>query len=152
MQVTAGAGSPVAVTVKLTVAEHCPGAAFAITGPVGQVIVGGIPVVMSADAVFPVPPLLEVTLPLTLCLIPGVVAVTVTLNMQLEPAAIKAPLSEIIFGPVVVSVPPQVEVGPDVGTVSPEGSVSVNATPVSPTVVFGLVIVNVRVVIWPGVM
>ena len=105
-QFTVGVGSPVAVTVKFTVAEHCPVAAFAITGLEGQVMVGGVPAVMSAIAAFPVPPFVEVTLPLTLCLTPGVVAVTVTLNVQFELGAIEAPLSAIVsVALVVVAVP-----------------------------------------------
>src|SRR5262249_8755673 len=49
-------------------------------------------------------------------------------------------------GAVVVSVPPQT-VADAFGTVRPLGSVSVNPTPVSATVVFGLVSVKVRVVV-----
>ena len=44
MHVTVGAGMPVAVTVNETDAEHWPGAAFAIIGLAGQVIVGAIPI------------------------------------------------------------------------------------------------------------
>ena len=79
-QLTVGDGTPVAVTVKLTVAEHWPDAAFAITGLAGQVIVGGVPTVKSAEAVFPVPPLVEVTAPVVLCFTPDPVPITVTEN------------------------------------------------------------------------
>jgi hypothetical protein len=61
-------------------------------------------------------------------------------------AAIVAPASAMPVGAVVVSVPPQIEVDA-VGTVRPLGKVSVNATPVSATVVFGLVSVKVSEVV-----
>jgi hypothetical protein len=101
---------------------------------------------------FPVPPLAEVTAPVVLTFVPGVAPVTVTLNMQVPLAAIVAPLSTIVLGLVVVSVPPQVAVGPELATVSPAGSTSVTATPVSATVEFGFIIVNVSEVVPLGGM
>jgi len=94
---------------------------------------------------FPVPPLVDVTAPVVLFFVPEVAPVTVTLNMHVPLAAIEAPLSVIVLGLVVVSDPPQVAVGPEVATVNPAGSMSVNPTPVNPTVEFGLVIVKVSV-------
>jgi len=97
----------------------------------------------------PVPPLVDVTAPVVLFFVPEVAPVTVTLNMHVPLAAIEAPLSVIVLGLVVVSDPPQVAVGPEVATVNPAGSVSVNPTPVKATVEFGLVIVKVKVVVPP---
>src|ERR1041384_4314972 len=113
-----------------------------LAAPKAFVIVGGVPTVRFAVAVLPVPPLVEVTLPVVLVYCPATAPVTVTLNTHWPPAAIVAPLSAIPVGAVVVNVPPQtVEVA--FATVNPVGRVSVNATPVS-AVVFaaGLVIVN----------
>src|SRR5262245_20909640 len=95
----------------------------------------------------PVPPLVALTAPVVLFLTPAVVPVTVTLNEQLLLAAIAPPLSEIMFGAVVVSVPPPHTVEVPFGTVKPAGKVSVTATPVNAVVVFGLVIVNVRTLV-----
>ena len=52
----------------------------------------------------------------------------------------------MVVGAVVVSVPPHTADVP-VGTVSPAGKVSVKATPVRPVLAFGLVTVNVRLVV-----
>jgi hypothetical protein len=62
LQVMVGAGVPVAVTLSWTEAEHRPCVAFT-SMLFGQVMVGGIPTAMSADAALPVPPLVDVTLP-----------------------------------------------------------------------------------------
>jgi hypothetical protein len=110
-------------------------------------IVGGATTVIEADAVVPVPPLAEVTLPVVLFLTPAVVPVTVTLKVQLLLAAIAPPVSDIMFGAVVVSIPPPQTADEPVGTVNPAGSVSVTATPVNAVVVFGFVIVNVRTLV-----
>lgn len=97
-----------------------------------------------AIAVLPVPPFVELTLPVVLVRIPGRVAVTGKLNVHWLPAAILPPESEMALLPVVVSVPPHAVPVP-LATVSPFGSTSANATPVSETVLAdGLVIVNPR--------
>src|SRR5439155_230940 len=100
-------------------------------------------------AVLPVPPFVAETLPEMLFFIPAVAPVTVTGIRQLLLEPIDPPVKLIVFGAVVVSVPPQTAVGPDVGTVNPAGRVSVNATPVSVVVVFGFVTVNVRTLVPP---
>src|SRR5881392_1548592 len=97
----------------------------------------------------PVPPLVDVTATVVLFLVPEVAPVTVTLNIQVPLAAIESPLSVMVLGVVIVSDPPQVAVGPEVATVNPAGSVSVNPTPVNPTVEFGFVIVKVSAVVPP---
>lgn len=100
-----------------------------------------------AVAVFPVPPLVEVTLPVTLVKLPGWLAVTGTLKRQLPFTAIVAPESEIVLPPLVVSVPPHAVVVPLL-TVSPAGKTSVNATPVKATgFTAGLVMVKPRDVV-----
>jgi len=118
-----------------------------LAAPKALVIVGGVPTVKLAVAVLPVPPLVEVTLPVVLVYWPAAAPVTVTLNWHWLFAAIVAPVSAIPVGAVVVSVPPQT-VAEALATVRPVGSVSVNATPVSETAfAAGLVIVNVNDVV-----
>lgn len=99
----------------------------------------------SRDAVadWPAPPLVEVMELVVLTLLPVVSPVMFTENEQELPVRTVAPEREILLGAVVVSVPPQV-VAVLPAIVKPEGSVSVNATPVN-EVVFaeGLVMVNV---------
>src|SRR5437660_217587 len=69
-------------------------------------IEGGDTTVMPADAVLPVPPLLDDTFPVVLLYAPAVVPVTVTLNVQGTPGATEAPLNKIVrVAAVVVNVP-----------------------------------------------
>ena len=118
-----------------------------LAAPKALVIVGGVATVKLAVAVLPVPPLVEVTFPVVLVNCPAAAPVTVTENWQVPPAAIVAPVSEMPVGFVVVSVPPQT-VAVALATVSPVGSVSVNATPVSAAMfAAGFVIVKVRDVV-----
>ncbi len=98
---------------------------------------GGATTLMLAEAVPPVPPSVEVTLPVVLFLVPAVVPVTFTLNVQVPPAAIVPPERLIAPEPATaVTVPaPQVPVRPfGVETTRPVGKVSLKATPVAPTV------------------
>src|SRR5947209_7926463 len=106
---------------------------------------------MVAVAWLPEPALLEVTVPVVLTLCPPVVPTTFTEKVQDPPAAMVPPerftteKPEIV--PVVMVPEPQEPVSPfGVAIVSPPGSVSPNATPVSATVAFGLVMVKVSVV------
>jgi len=118
--------------------------------PNAFVIVGGVATVMLAEAVFPVPPLVEVTAPVVLFFVPEVVAFTFTeivhelLIATAPPVRLTLPLPAVA-----VVVPPQVLLRPfGVASTNPAGNVSVNATPVSETVLAaGLVIVNVRLVV-----
>lgn len=110
---------------------------------------GGASTEMLAVAVPPVPPSVEVTLPVVFVCNPAAVPVTLTENVQLALAAIVPPLRLMTFVPAVaVIVPaPQVPVRPfGVEITRPAGSVSLKATPVSATVVFGLVMVKLRLV------
>jgi hypothetical protein len=99
---------------------------------------GGATTLMEAEAVPPVPPSVDVTLPVVLFLVPAVVPVTFTENVQellaarVPPARLTAPEPAVA-----VIVPlPQVPVNPlGVETTRPAGSVSLNATPVAPAVV-----------------
>jgi hypothetical protein len=111
------------------------------------VIDGGPTTVRFADAVFPVPPLADVTAPVVLVYWPATTPVTVTLNWQVLFELIDAPDSEIPVGFVVVSVPPHT-VAVLLATVKPAGSVSVNATPVNAkALAAGFVIVNCSAVV-----
>jgi hypothetical protein len=106
----------------------------------------GVRTLMDAVAVFPVPPLVDVTGLVMLFFIPAVVPVTVTLKEQLAPAANDAPLRATVSGVVTVSVPPHC-VEDALVTVKPAGSVSVKATPFSPVPAFGFVIVKLNGVV-----
>jgi hypothetical protein len=88
------------------------------------------------------------TNPLTLTCGPAVVAVTVTGMSQKPPPASVPPENEIVLGAVVVNVPPHWDEEP-LATVSPEGNVSVNATPLKAEPAFGLTTVKVNVDVPP---
>ena len=118
-----------------------------VEAPKDLPITGGDPTVRPAVAVFPVPPLVEVTFPVVLVYEPEDAPVTVTLNWQGAPVATVAPASIIVTGAVTVKVPPHCELVP-LATVRPVGRVSVNPTPVSEAgFPAGLVIVNVSNVV-----
>jgi hypothetical protein len=118
-----------------------------LAAPKALVIVGGAATLRFAEAVLPVPPLVEVTLPVVLVYWPAAAPVTVTANWHWLFAAMVAPVKAIPVGEVVVSVPPQT-VADAFATVSPAGNVSVKATPVSATAfAAGFVIVNVSEVV-----
>src|SRR5579862_2679315 len=114
-------------------------------------MVGGSAVVRVAEAVFPVPPLVDDTGPLTLLNTPAVLEVTCTLTMQLLLTGTDPPVRVTMFDPAVApAVPAHVFVMPfGVATTIPAGTAgnaSVNATPVSATVfAAGLVMVKVKV-------
>ncbi len=137
---------PVFGLVMVKVRVEVPPTAV-VVGEKALLMLGGATTVRPAEAVLPVPPLLEVTLPLVLVYCPAVAPVTVTLNWHWLLVLMPAPDNAIPVGEVVVSVPPQI-VAELLATVSPVGSVSVNPTPVSATgFVAGLVMVNVRDVV-----
>jgi len=113
-------------------------------------VVGAGPTVTLADAVLPVPPLVEVTLLVVLFLMPAVVPVTDTLTWHCELTAMVPPVRLTDVAPAVAAaVPPQVFVRPGLElTTRPAGKLSLNATPVSVTVfAAGLTIVKVSVVL-----
>ena len=132
--------------LMLNVSEVVPFSGM-LAAPKALVMLGGVATVKFAVAVLPVPPLVEVTFPVVFVYWPEAAPVTVTLNTHWLFAAIVAPDSEIPVGAVVVSVPPQT-VAVAFATVSPVGSVSVNATPVSACAFpAGFVMVNVNDVV-----
>jgi len=119
-----------------------------VAAPNALLMVGGLDTLSAAVLlVAPVPPLVELTLPVVLLLVPEVVAVTFTTSVQLLLTAMLPPVSEMLPVPcTAVGVPPQLLVKPlGVATTSPAGKVSVNATPASATVLAaGFVMVNVN--------
>lgn len=113
-------------------------------------IEGGATTVRLAVAVLPVPPLVEETAPVVLVKEPATVAVIFTTTVQELLTAILPPVRLMLVPPAVAEgVPPQLFVNPlGVATIRPVGNVSVNATPVSATVLpAGLVIVKVSVLV-----
>jgi hypothetical protein len=114
------------------------------------VIDGGATTLMLAEAVPPVPPSVEVTLPVVLFCTPAVMPVTFTENVQEALAASDAPDKLITFVPAVAVIvpPPQVPVRPlGVEMTKPAGKVSLNPTPVSVVVVLGLLMVKLSEVV-----
>lgn len=113
-------------------------------------IAGGATTVTDALAVLPIPPFEEVTFPVRLFLIPAVVPVAVTSKVQLLVSAIVPALRDIVSAAgelsVVVNMPPH-WVEDEFETSKPGGNVSVNATSISPTPVFGFVMVKLNVVV-----
>ena len=113
-------------------------------------IVGGASTTRLADAVFPVPPFVELTLLVVLFFCPAVAPVTFTLTVQDAPATTLPPLRVINPLPAAaVTVPLQLLVTPGAfATTNPAGIVSLNASPVNGTVFpAGFVIVKVRLVV-----
>lgn len=120
------------------------------TGIVGLpkdfVICSGATTVRFADAVRPVPALVDVTVLVVFVSIPDPVAVTVTLKVHGTPGATVAPDSPIELA-VTVSVPPQAAEVAGVAVIPTKESV--NATPAILLIVFRLVIVKPRLLVWP---
>jgi hypothetical protein len=91
----------------------------------------------------------EVTVLVVLVCTPMATPVTFTENVHEAPAASIAPDRLMLFDPAtaVIVPPPQEPVTPlGVDTISPDGSISVNASPVS-AIEFGLVRVKLRAVL-----
>ena len=111
-------------------------------------IVGGPTTATLALAVLPVPPFVELTVTL-LFLTPAVVPCTLTVIVQLAPAATVPPLKLTEEAPAVpVAVPPQLLVRPGAGaTTKPAGKLSVNARPFNAEFTFEFVMVKVRLVV-----
>jgi hypothetical protein len=116
----------------------------------GATFAGG-PTFRLADAVFPLPALVDVTAPVVLVRFPVDVPFTVTLNVHEPFAAMLAPVKVTPFDPAaaVMLPPPQEPVNPlGVATTSPAGKISVNATPVMAAVfAAGFVMVKLRLVV-----
>ena len=102
-----------------------------------------------AVEVFPVPPLVELTVTL-LVLVPSVVPWTFTLKLHEPLAAMVAPdrLTVPLPAAAVIVPPPHVPDNPlGVATTKPAGNVSVNATPVKEELVLAFVIVKLKEVV-----
>jgi hypothetical protein len=99
---------------------------------------GGASTLMLAEAVPPVPPSVEVTLPVVLFCSPAAIPVTLIEKVQEPLAAIDPPDKLITFVPavaVIVPTPHEPACPFGVEMINPAGSVSLNATPVSAVVV-----------------
>jgi len=110
---------------------------------------GGATTLIEAEAVPPVPPSVEVTLPVVLFCVPAAIPVTFTENVQEVLAARLAPVRLITFVACVAVIvpPPQVPVKPlGVEITRPAGSVSVKPTPVSDVVVLLFWMVKLKLV------
>jgi len=127
-----------------------------LTAPKDFVIEGALKTVNVSFAALPVPPFVDVTLPVVLFFTPTVVAVTSTVTVQLPLAAIVPPLKVNVVLPAAgakVGAPQPVVVAFGVpATSSPAGRASVKATPVNAVPVFGFVIVKVKVEVPPTAM
>ena len=117
-----------------------------------MLMVAGAPTVMLAVAKLPVPPSVELMVPVVLTFEPSVVPCTVTANVQFVFTAMVPFANEMELPPfAAVTVPLQVL--PVFGsggftTINPAGSVSVKAIPVCDTVLAaGFVMVKVSVVV-----
>src|SRR5437899_5672730 len=115
-----------------------------LAAPKALMMTGGPTTVMEAFEVLPVPPSVEVTCTL-LFLMPAVVPCTLTETVQEALCVIVPPVRLIEPEPATaVAVPPQVLFRLfGVATTSPAGRLSVKATPLRVTFVFGLVMLNV---------
>src|SRR6266567_6931204 len=112
-------GAPGAVTVTVAVLDGVP---VSETGPLA--VIGDV----------------------VLFCVPAEAPVTVTMIAQLAAAANVPPVKVNRLPPVITRLPPHVAVVP-LGAVRPDGSVSVNARPVSATVAFGFVSDRSRLVV-----
>src|SRR2546427_8114094 len=115
---------------------------------------GGASTLSEAEAVPPVPPSVEVTLPVVLLLLPAVVPVTSTEKVQDDPAAgdaVSVPPERLMvpLPAVAVIVPlPQEPVTLGIAaTTTPTGKLSVKDTPLSALAVLGLVMVKLSVLL-----
>src|SRR5215469_4878072 len=112
--------------------------------------VGGPLTRRPAEAVLPVPPLVDVAFPVVLVYEPTAVPVTVTPKLHWLLGGIDPPVRVMVLPPLRVTVPP-LHAGPEAfGTVRPVGNVSVKPTPDSAAALAaGLVTTKVRVVVVP---
>jgi len=118
--------------------------------PKDFVIEGGTTTATLAVAVPPVPPSVDVTVPVVLFCTPITVPVTFTLKVQEAFNARLAPARLTLPDPGLAAIvpAPHVPVSPlGVVTTKPDGSVSVTPIPLSATVAFGFVIVKLRLVV-----
>src|SRR5207302_1131196 len=101
-----------------------------------------------AVAVLPIPPLVELTAPVVLAMTPALVPCTVMVTVQVLFGVRLAPVSATELPPAVAATTPPVQVVvvlSGIATIRPVGNTSLNWTPVSVVVLFGLPIMNVSV-------
>jgi hypothetical protein len=143
------------LVIVMVSVDVSPGCVFA-AGLNALVNVGAVTTAMLAEAVPPMPPSVEVTLPVTLFWVPGIVLATLTEKVHDPLAASDAPerLITFVFGVAVIVPPPQLPDRPLLGLVitSPAGNVSLNPIPVIVFDEFGLVIVKLSEVAAPSGM
>ena len=138
------------VIVKLTVVVPFR---VMLAAPNALLIVGGATTFSVAVLLArPVPPLVEVIAPVVLLASPAAVPVTFTVKVQDAPCATVPPERLITPVPAVaVTVPPQVLTTPGVAATTSVpvvlGRVSLKATPLRSTVVFGFLMLKVTVVV-----
>src|SRR5581483_3724557 len=143
------------VTVKLSVVLLLSGMVFGLND---LLMVGGATTVTVAEAVNPIPPSVDVTALVVLACDPAVMPVTLTENVQDDPApgeAVNVPSDKLTVEGlpgglliVAVIVPlPQLPVIVVDASFSPAGRLSVNATPLSALAVLGFVTVKLNVVL-----
>jgi hypothetical protein len=122
-----------------------------LAAPNDLLMVGGDTTVRLALAVFPVPPLVEVTWTL-LFNVPAELPFTLTETAHVPLVASEPPARLTEPAPAVaVTVPPQVLVALGVAaTTIPLGNVSLNAKPVNARLALGLVMLNVTVLVPPS--
>jgi hypothetical protein len=123
-----------------------------VAAPKTLLMLGGVATVSVAVLlVAPVPPFVELTVPVVFDTIPDTVPVTFTTIVQVVPGVVIVPLDRLMLvdAATAVTVPPQLLVTPGVlPTCRPLVSVSLNAIPFSAVVLAaGLVMVNVSVVV-----
>jgi hypothetical protein len=149
VKATPVSATPAFGLVRLKVSEVVPLTGM-VAAPKALLIAGALATVRLAVAVFPVPPFVELTLPVVFVNCPVAVPVTFTTSVQVVLTAIVEPVRDTLPEPgTAVAVPPQLFVSPfGVATTSPTGRVSVNATPVSAAVLAaGFVVENVNEVV-----
>src|SRR5713101_2862358 len=127
----------------------CPGGMLSMVGETA--IVKSPAPSVAALLVAPVPPLVELTVPVVLLLVPEVVGVTSTLTAHELLAVIPPPVRLMeVLPAAAVNVPPQLSLAlGTAATCRPVGKVSLTATPLKAVPVLGLVMVKVRVEVPP---
>ena len=113
-------------------------------------MVGGASTLRPAEAVFPAPPLVDVTFPVVLVNEPAAAPVTVTLKLHVPAARTMPPENVMVDGAVSVTVPPPQSEALAFGTVKPLGRISVKPTPVSAIDALGFVMSKFRDVVVPS--
>jgi hypothetical protein len=141
------------VTVKLNVLPPFSGMLLGLND---LPIVGGVSTVSVSEAVPPVPPSVELTVPVVFVCAPALMPVTFTENVHDDPApgdAVSVPPDKLtvdgdpgglLMVAVIVPLPHEPVTVVD-ASFTPPGKLSVNATPLSALVVFGLVTVKLNV-------